>query len=145
MDDTDKIIMEELMKNSKITMKELGEKVHLSGQATSTRVIKHEEAGVIRGYTIDVNCPLYGYSVHAMMNIFTKDVMHQSYLKFVNSQKDYVIHNYKISGDGCYLLECRFPTNEVMDEFLVNLNKYVNYKLTIILKDMIEPGIVENV
>lgn len=135
MDRTDKAIIEELKKNSKITMKELGEKVHLSGQATSTRVLKLEDLGIIRGYTIDVNCPLYGYPVHAIINIYTKDLMHNPYLNFINSQQDYILHNYKISGDGCYLLECHFPTNEVMDDFLVSLNKYVNYKLNIILKD----------
>lgn len=143
MDYTDRMIIEELKKNSKITMKELGEKVHLSGQATSTRVIKLEEAGIINGYTIDVNCPLYGYAVHAIINIYTKDIMHQPYLKFINVQQDYVLHNYKISGDGCYLLECRFPSNETMDEFLIELNQYVNYKLNIIIKDTKESSINE--
>ncbi|HCW52865.1 MAG TPA: transcriptional regulator [Clostridium sp.] len=135
MDHTDRVIIEELKKNSKITMKELGEKIHLSGQATSTRVLKLEDMGIIKGYTINVNCSRYGYPVHAMINIYTKDLIHNPYLNFINSQQEYILHNYKISGDGCYLLECLFPTNEVMDEFLVNLNKYVNYKLNIILKD----------
>ncbi len=37
LDHTDKLILEELSKNSRITMKELGEKVHLTGQATKGR------------------------------------------------------------------------------------------------------------
>ncbi|MGB8001447.1 MAG: Lrp/AsnC ligand binding domain-containing protein, partial [Anaerobacillus sp.] len=43
------------------------------------------------------------------------------------------INNYKISGDGCYLLECHFPSNEELDKFLVQLNAHVNYKLSIVI------------
>ena len=39
-DYTDKLILNELTQNSRITMKELGKKVHLTGQATSNRVAK---------------------------------------------------------------------------------------------------------
>lgn len=141
MDNTDKIIIEELKKNSKITMKELGKKVHLSGQAASTRVMKLEDLGIIKKYTIDVNYPLYGYPVHAMITIFTKYLAHNLYLKFIDTQQDYILHNYKISGDGCYLLECNFPSNEKMDEFLVSLSEIVNYKVNIILKDTTESSI----
>lgn len=38
LDHTDMQILEELSKNSRITMKELGEKVHLTGQAAALRV-----------------------------------------------------------------------------------------------------------
>ncbi|MER1293384.1 winged helix-turn-helix transcriptional regulator, partial [Bacillus sp. C1(2022)] len=50
LDHTDKQIIEELSKNSRMTMKELGEKVHLTGQAASARVAKLEDQGVIEGY-----------------------------------------------------------------------------------------------
>ncbi|HBB6783271.1 TPA: Lrp/AsnC family transcriptional regulator, partial [Enterococcus faecium] len=43
LDQTDINIIEELSKNSRITMKELGEKVHLTGPAVSARVTKLEE------------------------------------------------------------------------------------------------------
>lgn len=36
-------ILDELSNNSRITMKELGEKVHLTGQAASERVAKLED------------------------------------------------------------------------------------------------------
>lgn len=42
LDHTDRQIIEELSKNSRMTMKELGEKVHLTGQAASSRVVYHK-------------------------------------------------------------------------------------------------------
>lgn len=53
-------------------MKELGEKVHLTGQAASARVAKLEDQGVIEGYTIQVNQVKLGCFIHAFINIYTK-------------------------------------------------------------------------
>ncbi|MEH7545865.1 MULTISPECIES: Lrp/AsnC family transcriptional regulator [Bacillaceae] len=133
LDSTDMRILDELSKNSRITMKELGEKVHLTGQAAVSRVAKLEDNGVIEGYTIKVNHAKIGFFIHALINIYTKRTHHEPYLLFIKTQQPYVINNYKISGDSCYILECRFPSNEILDEFLVNLNKHANYKLSIVI------------
>lgn len=133
LDQTDLLILDELSKNSRITMKQLGEKVHLTGQATSARVAKLEDSGIIEGYTININQVKMGYGIHAMISIITQSTFHDPYLTFIQSQEKYVINNYKISGDSCYLLECKFPSNKELDEFLTSLNKHVNYKLSIII------------
>jgi Lrp/AsnC family transcriptional regulator, leucine-responsive regulatory protein len=130
LDDTDLQILDELSRNSRISMKELGGKIHLSGPAASARVEKLENNGIIEGYTININQVKMGCFVHALINIFTKSTHHQPYLSFLKTQEHY---NYKISGDSCYLLECKFPSNEKLDEFLVKLNEHVNYKLSIII------------
>ncbi|PUA38978.1 transcriptional regulator [Paenibacillus elgii] len=134
LDQTDIRILEELINNGRITMKELGKKVHLTGQAAASRVIKLEEYGVIEGYTIKLNQVKAGYSIHAFINIYTKSMDHNPFLTFLEKQRQFVMNNYKISGDGCYLLECRFPSNNELDVFLTQLNQYVNYKLTIVIK-----------
>jgi Lrp/AsnC family leucine-responsive transcriptional regulator len=133
LDNTDMRILDELSKNSRITMKELGEKVHLTGPATSARVAKLEDSGVIEGYTIKVNRVKLGCFIHAFITIITESIFHQPYLSFIKTQEKYLINNYKISGDGCYILECEFPSIELMNQFLEELNKHANYKLSIVI------------
>ncbi|MGM0901618.1 MAG: Lrp/AsnC family transcriptional regulator [Bacillota bacterium] len=133
LDNTDLLILDELTKNSRITMKELGEKVHLTGPATSARVAKLEVSGIIEGYTIKVNQEELGFHIHAFLTIITQSTNHQPYLSFINTQEQYVVHNYKISGDGCYLLEGKFPSNQRMNQFLEELNEHANYKLSIVI------------
>ncbi|WP_166695538.1 Lrp/AsnC family transcriptional regulator [Bacillus cereus] len=133
LDDTDKKILRELSKNGRMSMKELGKKVHLTGQATSSRVIKLEENGVIEGYTIKLNKQKSGYPVHTFINIYTKDVQHQPFLSFIKTQHESIINNFKISGEGCYLLECKFSSNDVLNQFLTQLNQHANYKLSIVI------------
>lgn len=139
LDSTDMRILDELSKNSRITMKELGEKVHLTGQATSARVTKLEDNGVIEGYTIKVNQVKLGCFIHAFITIITQSTYHQPYLSFIKTEEQYIIHNYKISGDGCYLLECKFPSNEILDKFLEDLNEHANYKLSIVINSTSSP------
>ncbi|MDO7906143.1 Lrp/AsnC family transcriptional regulator [Paenibacillus sp. JX-17] len=136
MDETDKRIIDELSKNSRITMKQSGEKIHMTGQAVAARVAKLEGHGVIEGYTIKLNQAKLLCQVHALITIYTKNIKHAPYLSFVERKEGYVLHHYKISGDGCYLLECRFPSNPVLDEFLVELNQYANYKLSIVINKL---------
>lgn len=74
-----------------------------------------------------------GFTIHAFLNIYIINIHHRPYLAFIETQDKYVINNYKISGDGCYLLECKFPSNEVLDQFLNDLNKQANYKVSIVI------------
>ncbi|PEQ88212.1 transcriptional regulator [Bacillus sp. AFS006103] len=133
LDHTDMKIIEALSMNSRIKMKELGEIVHLTGPATSARVAKLEEGGVIEGYTIKVNREKLGYCIHAFITIITESIFHQPYLSFIKTQEKYIINNFKISGDGCYILECQFPSTEIMNQFLEELNEHANYKLSIVI------------
>lgn len=133
LDNTDLQILDELSKNSRISMKELGQKIHLSGPAASARVEKLESSEIIEGYTVKINQVKLGYHVHAIISIYTKSTHHQPYLSFLKTQEPYVLNNYKISGDSCYLLECKFPSNEELDQFLVKLNEHVNYQLSIVI------------
>lgn len=134
LDDIDKLIIKELQKDSKITMKMLGEIVNLTGQAVNMRIARLESEGVIENYTITVNQNRLGCEVHAFITVYMHKISHQPFLDFVDKESIYIINNYKIIGDGCYLLECRFPSNRYLDEFLVKLNNFANYKVSTVLK-----------
>lgn len=117
-------------------MKELGEKVHMTGQATTNRVLRLEEKEIIKGYTTLLDHNKLGYVVHAFITIFMHDFNHKSFLLFTEKQGQFIVHNFKISGDGCYLIEARFPSNEELDTFLNELNQIANYKLSLVINDL---------
>lgn len=133
MDQTDCNIIQILGENSRITMKELGEKVHLTGQAVAARMAKLEEEGIVEGYTIQLNEGKRGYPVHAFLTIYMEKISHSPYLDFVRENEHIIRNHYKISGEGCYLMECRFRSNEHLNSFLESLNRYANYKLTLVI------------
>ncbi|MDV7721671.1 Lrp/AsnC ligand binding domain-containing protein, partial [Enterococcus faecium] len=65
--------------------------------------------------------------------IFYTIIWTLSYLSFIKNHEKFLIRNYKISGEGCYLLECRFTSKKSMNSFLEQLNEYANYKLSIVI------------
>jgi DNA-binding Lrp family transcriptional regulator len=54
MDDIDRVILEELKRNSRISFVELGKKLNMSESAVRRRVKNLQKAGVIRRFTIEV-------------------------------------------------------------------------------------------
>lgn len=133
LDHTDWAIIDELRANGRMTMKELGAKVHLTAQAVRLRVDKLEEMGVITGYTAIVEPAKLGLPVHAFLHLFMNNIYHGPLHAFLNAQQ-YVVRTHKISGDACYLLEARFPSNVELDDFLTELNEYANYRLSIVIR-----------
>ncbi|MBU0437912.1 Lrp/AsnC family transcriptional regulator [Staphylococcus succinus] len=133
LDELDKAIVSELKINSKISMNDLGKKINLTGQATNNRVKKLEDAGIITGYTIDLNQEALDCKVHVFINIYTHKISHRSYLEFVNKETIFILNNYKVIGDACYLLECRFPDNNSLNKFLERLNNHANYNVSMVI------------
>lgn len=55
LDETDMTILEKLSENARVSYSEIGEAVDLSAPAVSDRVSRLQEAGVIRGFTVDLD------------------------------------------------------------------------------------------
>lgn len=135
MEKIDLKIIEILKENSKRSMKDIGNKVNLTGQAVNLRIAKLEEQNIIQRYTIETDEKMFNCHIHAFINIYMHKISHTPYLNFVKEEEKYIKSNYKVVGDGCYLLECKFPNEEHLNSFLERLNKHANYKITTVLKN----------
>lgn len=76
-DQTDRSILENVLKNSTQPLIELADKIKLSPDATKKRMLRLEKDQVIRRYTTQINYPLLGfetYKVFIFVNEYTEDV-----------------------------------------------------------------------
>src|ERR1700758_1360963 len=62
-------ILEELQREPRLTMSELGRRVGMSSPSVTERVRRLEEAGVIRGYRLDLNPAALGLPIAAYIRI----------------------------------------------------------------------------
>lgn len=130
LDQTDIQILDLLSKNSRMQWQEIGEKVHLTGQAVKNRINRMEKLGVIEGYTIKIDSKMLGKEVIAFVTIFMKTTDHTSFQKYI--QNNILISEaHKISGDGCYLLKVTASTQEEIVGILDEILKYGNYRLNL--------------
>lgn len=70
MDDIDIKIINTLLANSRITIKDLSKDIDLSNVAIQSRINKLEEKGIVTGYTSKINYKQLGYSTIAFVGIF---------------------------------------------------------------------------
>ncbi|MGG3467942.1 Lrp/AsnC family transcriptional regulator [Neobacillus pocheonensis] len=127
-DEVDLKILEILEKNSRITWKEIGSLVHMTGQAVAARIDKLEELGILEGYTVKINRKLLGSPIIALVTVFMKTTNHASFHNFIHSQKE-IIEAFRISGEGCYSLKIMVPTQADLVELLDRILSFGNYKV----------------
>jgi Lrp/AsnC family transcriptional regulator, leucine-responsive regulatory protein len=128
LDELDRRILDCLREDATRSHKEIGQLVHLTGQAVGARIRKMEEAGVVEGYTIRFNPEKLGKPVHALITVFMHPASsHQSFQRFL-SEDTRVEEAVRVSGEGCYWLRVRTITHEELNAFLDDLLKYGNYR-----------------
>src|ERR1700754_2012478 len=69
LDHHDTRILAELQADARLTMADLGRRVHLSQPAVTERVRKLEACGVITGYRATVDLGKLGYGIRAVMRV----------------------------------------------------------------------------
>lgn len=139
LDNIDFQILRLLRTNSRIQWKDLGEQIHMTGQAVGNRIKKLEENGIIKAYSLIVDEMKLGFSYTAMVIIFMKTTNHESFIRFVRGQHE-VVEAHRISGDGCYHLKIYVKSQEELNVFLDKLLEYGNYKLYLSINEIKNRG-----
>jgi Lrp/AsnC family leucine-responsive transcriptional regulator len=135
LDETDIQILNLLTENSRMQWREIGEEVHLTGQAVKNRISRMEKLGVIEGYTIKLNSKMQGKELTAFVTIFMKTADHGSFKKYVENNTLITEAN-RISGNGCYLLKVTAATQEEIVGLLDEILKYGNYQLNLSIENI---------
>jgi len=135
LDQTDLQILNLLTKNSRMQWQEIGEEVHLTGQAVRNRINKMEKLGVIQGYTIKINSKMIGKELTAFVTIFMKTTDHGSFQKYIQDNP-LISEANRISGEGCYLIKVIASTQEEIVGILDEILKYGNYKVNLSIENI---------
>ncbi|MCJ8014547.1 Lrp/AsnC family transcriptional regulator [Paenibacillus sp. KQZ6P-2] len=131
LDEVDLRILHHLLEDSTRSYKEIGELVHLTGQAVGGRVRKLQDAGVIEGYTLRWNPDKIGLPVHAFVTIFLKsNSAHQQFQSFVQEHEQ-VVEMHRVSGEGCYWMRVRVGSPLELNTLLDEILDYGNYKVSL--------------
>jgi Lrp/AsnC family leucine-responsive transcriptional regulator len=101
-DTYDTRILAELQRDARLSMAELGRRVHLSQPAIAERVRKLEAAGVITGYRCTVNLQALGYHLRAIVRVGRAE--YARVVKAVQATPE-VINAYNVTGEDSWVLE----------------------------------------
>lgn len=129
-DEIDLKIIDILKIDSKVSLKTIGEHVHLTPQGVSNRIIRLQDLGLITQYTICTNNALLGKNITAYITIFMKTTKHNQLIKFIKSTP-IIEEAHRISGDGCYLLKVICSNMDEINTLLDSIMEYGTYRLNL--------------
>jgi Lrp/AsnC family leucine-responsive transcriptional regulator len=112
LDAHDARILEELQRDARITMAELGRRVHLSQPAVTERVRKLELSGVIRGYRAVVDPQRLGYGIRALVRVGR--VEYPRMIKLIEQSPE-VVNAWNVTGEDSWILEIAVIDVEHLD------------------------------
>lgn len=130
LDQTDLEIIRWLQGNSRLQWKEIGEKVHLTGQAVAARINRMEDLGVIEGFTLKLNLEKLGRPMLGLVTVFMKTADHKAFLRFIEGREE-VLEGHRVSGEGCYWLKISVKSQDQLNRFLNEILGYGNYRVNL--------------
>lgn len=133
-------ILEELQKNSRISYKDLANKVGLSCSPLIERIKRMEEDGLIRGYTAILDPDSIAPVIFAIIELRYHSSKDEELLSETFLDHPSVLQYWITAGDNDFILETMFPSVQDMNSFLVFLAKYGQTHSYIILdKSPVKP------
>ena len=95
-------ILAELQADARLTMAELGRRVHLSQPAVTERVRKLETAGIITGYRAVVSPAALGYGIRAIVRVGRSEF--EKMLRLIHETPE-VTTAHNVTGEDSWILE----------------------------------------
>lgn len=120
MDQIDRQIIELLEENSRLTNKQIGDQVHMTGQAVGSRINHLIDTGVINHFTIRKS-----YQSTQFIRIFLNGVYFDQ-IKQITMDFDHIEQFYKVSAEACFIVLAHFDNNE-LDQYLEKISNYARY------------------
>lgn len=130
LDSTNLTLLRELQQDPRLSTAALARRVGMSAPAVSVRVARLEEAGVIRGYRLDVDPAALGMPVTAWVRVRPEPrQLHK--IAGLAAATPQVAECHRISGEDCFLLKIHVSAvaalGDVLDRFLLHGQTVSNF------------------
>ncbi len=110
-------LLEELQGDPRLTMTELGRRVGMSSPAVTERVRRLEEAGVIRGYRLDLDPAALGLPLAAYVRVRPNPGRLPEVAELAKRIPE-VVECHRITGEDCFILKVHLPAMDQLDRLL---------------------------
>lgn len=147
-DDKDKIILDALQDNSRLTIAELAERISLSASGVQKRLKKLEDNGFIDTYAAVLNRKKLGVTLLCFVEVSLGTHIRQEVRDFDEaiSAMPEVLECHRLTGGADYLLKIVAHDREYLDYFLMDVLMPIpaidRLKTSIVLREVKETTVV---
>lgn len=123
MDEINKAILAQLIKNSRSTASEISKQVNLSVPAVAERIRKMETSGMINGYTVKLDRQQLGLQLIAFIMVTLDNVSSIANFRDKMVACPDVLECHHLAGQSDYLLKIRVENTNQLERFLMDVLK----------------------
>jgi Lrp/AsnC family transcriptional regulator, leucine-responsive regulatory protein len=117
LDAVNRRIPEELLRDPRMTMADLGRRIGMSSPAVTERVRWLEEAGVIRGYRVDLNPGMLGLPIALYIRVRPNPGQLPRIAELAQQRPEFV-ECHRVTGEDCFILKAHIPVIDQLDRLL---------------------------
>ena len=110
-------VLEELLRDPRLTMSELGRRIGMSSPAVTERVRRLEETGVIRGYRLELDPTALGLPIAAYVRIRPNPGQLPRVAELAQQIPE-VVECHRVTGEDCFMLKVYIPAIDQLDRLL---------------------------
>lgn len=132
-DRLDIAILEALQENARTPLSEIGRRVGLSQPATSERVKRLEERGIIAGYGVRIDPAALGLGMMAIIRVRTT---HEHIRPALRAFADmpHVIEVHRMTGEDCFLLKVQVPSPGQLEAIVDGIARFGPVTTSLVLR-----------
>jgi Lrp/AsnC family leucine-responsive transcriptional regulator len=142
LDDIGWALLRELQENARLSFSELGRRVGLTPPAVADRVRRMEEAGIIRGYRLEVDHARIGLPLTAVIRVTHRGVNCLELGRIVSEYPE-VLECHRITGAESYSMKVALRSVEHLQELIDRLMPYGETVTSIVLSSPVTSRSIE--
>jgi len=116
-DEIDEKILKILKSNARTSLTKIAKDVGLSVMGVKNRISRLEEAGVIKGYSADINYAKLGYNIIALVGVKTEPKKRMNVIRELKRREE-IIEMYEVTGTYDIIAKVAIKNMEELREFL---------------------------
>jgi Lrp/AsnC family leucine-responsive transcriptional regulator len=132
LDGVDWRILVELQENARLSFSELGRRVGMTPPAVAERVKRLEEAGVIRGYRLELDVERLGLPLQALVRLANRGSPSLEIIRTVSELPE-VLECHHVTGEDCYVLRVAVPSMRQLEVLLERLLRFGSTTTSIVI------------
>jgi Lrp/AsnC family transcriptional regulator, leucine-responsive regulatory protein len=132
LDEVDWQILAILQTEARLSFKELGQRIGLTGTAIAERVRKLEDEGIIEGYAVKLNREKIGLPVTAFFKLRVK-VEHCQRLREFAIALPEIIEAHRVVGNEYYILKVVLPSMQHLEALMEKFFQLGSVEVSIVL------------
>lgn len=131
LDTIDRKIIEVLLVDARISIRELANKVKLSPPSVSERMERLQERGIIRRFTVDIDTASLGYELQALVRIKPLPGKLNVVQKLIEDIPEFSECS-KVTGNDCFIARLHVFTIGQLDEIIDRIARVAELNTSIV-------------